>query len=152
METESPIGHSSEYDESLDQELSNHFIPDDQLSKPGGAQNYELSTILAHIEEIIDCLMTLTPSIRNSAPNGRSMDTASPTIGSPDRISRLKELVRTHCPAVDDVVLLRIVESLCWRESRVSQEALRNWAGSLDAVTSAPCPLCGDFVTASFPM
>lgn len=84
-------------------------------------QNNDVSMILTHIGEIIECLMTLIPSMRGGTALNLTVRTMSTNMESIDGFERYTGLIKTQFPGVDIMVSKRLVESLCWRWSRLGQ-------------------------------
>lgn len=104
-----------------DKELLEYFAPMEQSSVSGGPQDNELSVILTHIEEVIDCLMSLIPSIGGGRARSLTGSTISTDMQWPGEFERYTRLIQRFFPGVDDVISGRLTGALTWRRSCLNQ-------------------------------
>lgn len=106
----------------MDQELLDYFAVQEQPPIIQGPSENELSGIVIHIEEIIDCLMTLIPSVRGAAAQSLTVRIMSTQMESLDDLKTYVMLIQRQFPDIYDVIILRrLAESLSWRRKRLRQ-------------------------------
>lgn len=120
MASDSPISSPEEAREGIDQALLDCFAPGEPGSTTETVSSDELPEILADIEDTIDCLMSLTPSIRNGIkpkliPNNPPTDTESSS-----QFERDRQLVRTFFPDLDSRIAERLLTAISWRRNLIA--------------------------------
>jgi hypothetical protein len=100
----------------INQALLEYFGPEKQTSTSGRQQENEISVILTHIGDTIDCLMSLIPSLHGGSTLNRAFYSVQANEdfhgGASEKFTRLIQKV---FPAVGEVIKERLVESLIWR-------------------------------------
>lgn len=125
-QTERHAERPAEDKEITDQELLEYFAPEEQLPTSRGPYNNELSVILIHIEEIIDCLMSLIPSVCGITAANLTVGTMSIDTESLDKMmiyemGSFAWLIDEQFRGLNFDISKRLAASLTWRRSRLRQ-------------------------------
>lgn len=103
--------------EGFDQELPGYANPRDPVSTAEPVSSDELSEILADIEDIIDCLMSLAPSIRNRTEPKLTLSNSPTSTESNIQLERDAQLVQKVFPTLDSMVADRLLMAISWRRN-----------------------------------
>lgn len=99
----------------IDQALLEHFCPGESKQTAENPSSDELSGILSEIEDIIDCLSTLVPSIRIGTGPVLTVTTTSASPKSSIQVERDTQLVREFFPTIDSAIKDRLLMAISWR-------------------------------------
>lgn len=107
--------HTNRRDEArghIDQALVDYFASEEPKSTSETLLSDELSVILSDLEDIIDCLLSLIPSIRNEAA---PRFTLGDVLIHSEPNGQIEQLVRTQFPTIDPIIADRLVMAISWR-------------------------------------
>lgn len=120
MASDSRVSSPEEAREGIDQALLDYFAPGEPVSATETVSSDELPEVLADIEDTIDCLMSLTPSIRNGTNPKLILNNPPTDTESSSQFERDRRLVRTFFPDLDSRIAERLLTAISWRRSLIA--------------------------------
>lgn len=126
MTSDFDISRPEEAREGIDQASLGSFAPEEPGATSESDSSDELSEILAEIEDIIDCLFSLAPSIRIGTEPKLMLNNPPTNMESSSRPERDMQLVRTFFPNLDSLIEDRLLTAISWRRSLIA-----NWKNPL---------------------
>lgn len=122
MASVSQIAGPEEVREGVDQAVIDYFNPKQPGSTDETVSSDELPEVLADIEDIIDCLLSLAPSIRRGTEPKPILNSSPIITESNSQLERDTHLVRTSFPALDSMIVDKLVMAISWRRNLIA-----NW-------------------------
>ncbi|KAG6366037.1 hypothetical protein INS49_000213 [Diaporthe citri] len=122
MASDSHSNRPEEAKKGIDQALLDYFATEEPGSTTETVSGDDVSAILADIEDIIDCLLSLAPSIHNGTEPKLTPNTSQTSTESNSQLERDTQLVRASSPTIDSMIAERLLIALSWRRTLIA-----NW-------------------------
>lgn len=108
----------------IDQALFDYFGAKEPKTTTETPSSDELAGVLSDIEDVIDCLSSLAPSIRNATRPKLRSNTSSTITESNGQLEWDTRLVQTFFSTLDSILKDRLLMAISWRRKLIA-----NWKG-----------------------